>query len=498
MTDRFGMTDLKVVFAQKNYDFRLGEFLANAKRHNVDILDHDDTLPTWDPILNILVSTDDVHNLKKVVNDCLLVRYIYREQFYGTEDQFHAYIRENTPIMEGDNLMVDNYQREIDPDLKKKIFHACGDPKLGEETVYVCRTVQYNISRTNSFAGEDPDKFMFSFGILECEQGRNASQAIIGKLALNRRPFIGTTSLDPLWALLMCRIARVKPGSVVYDCFCGTGSVIITAAMLGAHVIGTELDVRWLNGRIGEKYTHTGEVHTVADNFKELGLPEPVVARGNAAYPVLRSGIVDAIICDPPYGKRVGIGHADGGYVDGWMSCMRSSISLIQETIFYQQSVLKLGGLFLFLAPHPTIYPFTVDDYETYCKNTKKQTSAEMVEAIGNLQPISRSKIVELFLPTESNMHVVGTYTQTMGLGGSRTLVVLEKRDTLCVIDTEDYDERCEAISTHEQLGLMIKPVKSKIRPVKLWRKQVKKMYNCFLGMGTPTHKLPISVSPQT
>ena len=60
---------------------------------------------------------------------------------------------------------------------------------------------------------------------------------------LSQRPFIGTTTMPPLPAHLCALAARVGPGMRVLDPFCGTGSMLIAAASLGAQsVVGSDVD----------------------------------------------------------------------------------------------------------------------------------------------------------------------------------------------------------------------------------------------------------------
>lgn len=61
---------------------------------------------------------------------------------------------------------------------------------------------------------------------------------------LKRRPYIGTTSMPPEEALLMSNLARVQRGQLVYDPFCGTGSLLVAAANYGAHILASDVDAR--------------------------------------------------------------------------------------------------------------------------------------------------------------------------------------------------------------------------------------------------------------
>ena len=54
--------------------------------------------------------------------------------------------------------------------------------------------------------------------------------------------------MDNELAALMCNLARLKPGSFVYDPFCGTCSILVAASALGCYCCGSDLDLNLLRG----------------------------------------------------------------------------------------------------------------------------------------------------------------------------------------------------------------------------------------------------------
>ena len=59
---------------------------------------------------------------------------------------------------------------------------------------------------------------------------------------LKYRPFIGTTTMDAMSAHLSAVAADIKEGDLILDPYCGTGSLLIACAHLGARVIGSDFD----------------------------------------------------------------------------------------------------------------------------------------------------------------------------------------------------------------------------------------------------------------
>ena len=80
-----------------------------------------------------------------------------------------------------------------------------------------------------------------------------ARRSALAGVGLAARPFAGPTAMDPGVASLMSSAGLVRAGSVAYDPFAGSGSILIAAACDGAHVLGGELDAFALAGRPAAK-----------------------------------------------------------------------------------------------------------------------------------------------------------------------------------------------------------------------------------------------------
>ena len=114
------------------------------------------------------------------------------------------------------------------------------------------------------------------------------------------RPFSHPISLHPRYARAMVNLARVKPGNVLLDPFCGTGGILIEGGLIGASIIGSDIDPRMIEG-CGINLSHfLGE-----DNGSQLH--ELDVAD------IGKLGKVDAIATDPPYGRSASTAKEDVG-----------------------------------------------------------------------------------------------------------------------------------------------------------------------------------------
>ncbi len=101
------------------------------------------------------------------------------------------------------------------------------------------------------------------------------------------RPFFSPITLPPKYARFLVNLSQTRSGDRVLDPFCGTGGILIEAALMGRKVTGVDVSLRMVSGsRLNLKYY-------------------------NLSGTVLRGNIIgfefeekfDAIITDPPYGR---------------------------------------------------------------------------------------------------------------------------------------------------------------------------------------------------
>ena len=107
-----------------------------------------------------------------------------------------------------------------------------------------------------------------------------------------RKPFSHPSTLQPKLARCMVNLARARRGGILLDPFCGTGSILLEASLIGVEALGGDLQPRMVHGaKLNVEYFHAEGVHLfVAD----------------AAKPPLQK--VDFIATDPPYGRSATTG----------------------------------------------------------------------------------------------------------------------------------------------------------------------------------------------
>ncbi|MDR2624294.1 MAG: TIGR01177 family methyltransferase [Methanobrevibacter sp.] len=103
----------------------------------------------------------------------------------------------------------------------------------------------------------------------------------------HKRPFFYPGSMDPKLARGMVNISNIKEGHLVLDPFCGTGGILIEAGLIGAKLIGSDINWKMKNGT-SINLEHYGvtdyELHHL--DVREMKLVDKV----------------DAVVTDPPYG----------------------------------------------------------------------------------------------------------------------------------------------------------------------------------------------------
>jgi tRNA (guanine10-N2)-dimethyltransferase len=102
-----------------------------------------------------------------------------------------------------------------------------------------------------------------------------------------KRPFKTNLALQPKMARLLVNLARVKEGDRILDPFCGGGSILIEASMMGMNAEGID---------ISKKMYHGARL-----NLMHFGLNAKVYL-GDVST-ALSLGKFNAIVTDPPYGR---------------------------------------------------------------------------------------------------------------------------------------------------------------------------------------------------
>ncbi|MGC8884965.1 MAG: DNA methyltransferase [Candidatus Nanoarchaeia archaeon] len=146
---------------------------------------------------------------------------------------------------------------------------------------------------------ENPKTIVFFFitfkSVFICKQIWRAKEGRFKGREPSQKPAFHPTSLKPKLALLLVNLSRAKPGKILLDPFCGAGSILIEAGLIGCKPIGLDLD---------EKMIDRSKINLHFYNVKA----KLYVGNALALENFFKPNSIDAIATDPPYGRSTKIG----------------------------------------------------------------------------------------------------------------------------------------------------------------------------------------------
>ncbi|KAI5163113.1 tRNA (guanine10-N2)-methyltransferase [Nematocida ausubeli] len=184
------------------------------------------------------------------------------------------------------------------------------------------------------------------------------------KYSVKNRKFIGNTSMDNEISFIICNMAGVSEKTILWDCFAGSGSILLSGALCGAMVAGTDINDKQFKGR---EVAHTNSrIKTqlpntnIYSNFDMYNIIDKVLMIGvhdifNEC--LFKENTVDVILCDPPYGERETIKKKTteaNEYVEGNDKYLIPSVPFFGRVIEIGRSVLKNKGRIGVFMPHTT------------------------------------------------------------------------------------------------------------------------------------------------
>lgn len=132
-------------------------------------------------------------------------------------------------------------------------------------------------------------------------EGEGAARVYLGWLAAETdrgfweraptdRPFFQPGSMDPMLARALANVAGARPGATVLDPMCGTGGILIEAGLLGADVVGLDVQATMVEG--------------TRKNLNDALEGTWSVGRADAGSLPVADDAVDAVVFDAPYGRQ--------------------------------------------------------------------------------------------------------------------------------------------------------------------------------------------------
>jgi tRNA (guanine10-N2)-dimethyltransferase len=136
------------------------------------------------------------------------------------------------------------------------------------------------------------------------------------------KPFFHPSAMQAKLARCMVNLARPRAGDLVFDPFCGTGSTLIEASLIGCHTLGVDIQRRMARGTIQN-----------LEHFKIK--PEGIVVADMRCPPITR---VDCIVTDPPYGTSS-------------TTLKRTTKQIVEELLKVGNEMLATGNMICMASP---------------------------------------------------------------------------------------------------------------------------------------------------
>lgn len=154
--------------------------------------------------------------------------------------------------------------------------------KIGQEILDSVSGARVNLVQSDkTFVGAVATKSFILGSVIEGRDSRLSSKKP------HSRPFFHPSAMSTKLARCMINLSRASPGSVFLDAFCGTGSHLIEAALMGCTVLGSDIDPRMVKGTL--------------QNLCFLELEKYHLCIADAKAVPFKS--IDSCASDPPYGR---------------------------------------------------------------------------------------------------------------------------------------------------------------------------------------------------
>jgi tRNA (guanine10-N2)-dimethyltransferase len=137
-----------------------------------------------------------------------------------------------------------------------------------------------------------------------------------------RKPFFHPSAMSAKLTRCMVNLAKPKTGELLLDPFCGTGSTLIEAALIGCRILGLDIKRRMVRGSLKNLAYFSIE-------------PESVILADARNPPITK---VDCVVTDPPYGRSA-------------TTLRRTTKQIVEEVLMAANSMLHKGRRICIAAP---------------------------------------------------------------------------------------------------------------------------------------------------
>jgi tRNA (guanine10-N2)-dimethyltransferase len=157
------------------------------------------------------------------------------------------------------------------------------EAELGKRILQKVPDANVNLKKPDkTFIGILTNNYLF-FGLKQ----REIQTKTYSERRPRKKPFFHPSAMPSKLARCMVNLARARVDDMLLDPFCGTGSVMIEASLIGCRVLGLDIQRRMAAG--------------CRKNLKHFGvISEGLVIADSMKLPLTH---VDCLVTDPPYGR---------------------------------------------------------------------------------------------------------------------------------------------------------------------------------------------------
>lgn len=137
-----------------------------------------------------------------------------------------------------------------------------------------------------------------------------------------KKPFFHPSAMQAKLARCMVNLANPKAGDIVLDPFCGTGTTLIEASLIGCRILGLDIQRRMARGTLR--------------NLSHFNIrPDGLVIADVRSLPITNT---DCVVTDPPYGISS-------------TTLKRTTKQLVEELLIASDKLLKKGRRICMASP---------------------------------------------------------------------------------------------------------------------------------------------------
>lgn len=187
-------------------------------------------------------------------NDDVLVIDIYKDKFKDTFNRLSYTFFVDELLFSCSTSTDDIKKNAIKNDIDKKgsIAVRCKNRSKSVDSQKIIRTLADVYTSGRKVILEKPDIEIRSIitgstafvGIKKTEINRS----IFEERKVQHRPFFSPISLHPKLARALVNLSIIKKGERLLDPFCGTGGILLEAGLIGAKVVGSDIEDKMIDG----------------------------------------------------------------------------------------------------------------------------------------------------------------------------------------------------------------------------------------------------------